>query len=700
MTVGPSQWRPTTVSVSIVVTIFVLSSLSGLTQIKDGRTHGDANWTFIGGDWANSRYSTLKTINTKNVSKLGAAWSFQFDGGASTRATPVVKDGVMFIGAGTRLYAIDAVTGEPIWVVSPDENAPANLDTAGIGDILNSGRAIPSPPGVALGDGKVFVGLMDGHVAAVTQETGEFIWSTQIGYNPPKKGQAVSGAPIYVDNVVYVGLANGDWAFRGKIVALDANKGELLWEFYTIPDPGEPGHNTWPQDSEWGHVWEQGGAGVWHVGNADPNLGLVYFVTGNAVPMFGGEARKGNNLFTASVLALDMKSGELRWHYQVVHHDLWDADIAVAPLLYNSTVDGQTRPAIAALRADGFFFLLDRETGKPLHPVEEREVPQDPYNFTAPTQPFPVGAESIVGDCSQWQDKVAPPFVLNCSGFTPPYLNTDNVVAPGAPIPRVRVTPISYSPDTGYLYAQGTASIGRARRISADPWFRGSARSYTNLPNAVGVFAAIDAQTNRVVWKHEVDPGILGTSGPLTTAGGLMFRAAADGTVQAYDARTGEHLWQFQTGVRGARGPSMTYQANGSQYVAVAMGPELWTFRLGGTLSENDPPPTIRQRSAGQETNEIMTSTLVQSADRGVGLRYAVDEHAFSPPRVRVGVGTIVSFINSGNIRHTVSAQDASWTTGQLLRGQSSHIRMDQVGTFTYSCEDHPWAMGRITVEP
>ena len=130
------------------------------------------------------------------------------------------------------------------------------------------------------------------------------------------------------------------------------------------------------------------------------------------------------------------------------------------------------------------------------------------------------------------------------------------------------------------------------------------------------------------------------------------------------------------------------------------MGPELWTFRLGGTLPEKAPPPTTRQRSAGQETNEIMTSTLVQSADRGVGLRYAVDEHAFSPPRARVGIGTTVSFVNSGNIRHTVSAQESSWTTGRLLRGQSGYIRMDQLGTFTYYCEDHPWAMGQITVEP
>ena len=694
------RWLAAVILAGIVTIPGGMAVQPSIAQTEDGRTHGSTDWPFIGGDWANSRYSTLVQINTDNVTELGAAWSLAFEGGASTRATPVVKNGVMYIGSGTRLYAIDAASGETVWVVRPDEDAPADLDTAGIATILNAGRAIPSPPGVALGNGMVFVGLMDGRMAAVRQDSGEFVWATQIGYDPPKKGQAVSGAPLYVDGVIYVGLANGDWAFRGKVVALDADNGDLLWEFYTIPDPGEPGHETWPQDGEWAHVSDQGGGGVWHVGNADPDLGLVYFVTGNAVPMFGGEARRGDNLYTASILALEMETGELRWHYQVVHHDLWDADIAVDPLLYDAVVDGQTRPALAALRADGFFFLLDRETGEPVYPIEEVAVPQDPFNHTAPTQPMPVDADSIVGDCSQWRDKVAPPFVLSCSVFTPPYLGRDNVVAPGAPIPRVRVTPFSYSPQTRYLYAQGTANIGRARRIANDPWFRGGAPSYTNLPDAVGVVAAIDTRTNKIVWKHEVESRFLGTSGPLTTAGGLMFRGSGDGNFQAYDARTGSRLWQFQTGVRGSRGPSLTYEAGGEQFVALAMGPELWAFKIGGSVPEEVAPPFGPQRSPGRETNEIMTSTLVQSAERGVGFRYAVDEHAFNPPRARVKVGTIVTFVNSGDITHTISAMDASWTTGSLLRAQSGYTRMERAGEFTYHCEDHPWAMGQIIVEP
>ncbi len=670
------------------------------TQTRDGSQHGHTDWPTIGGDWANSRHSTLNQINRTTINDLGAAWSFRFDGGASTRATPVVKDGVLFIGSGTRLYARDAATGEEIWTVQPDQDASPDLDTAGIGDILNAGRAIPSPPGPALGDGKVFVGLMDGRVAAFSQANGEFLWATQIGYDPPRKGQAVSGAPIYVDGKVFTGLANGDWAFRGKVVALDADTGNVLWDFWTIPDPGDPGSETWPQEGQYGDVWKQGGAGVWHVANADPELGLVYYVTGNAVPMFGGEARAGDNLYTASILAFDMDSGDLRWHYQVVRHDLWDADIAIAPLLYDLVVDGREVKGIAALRADGILFLLDRATGEPVFPIEERPVPQDPYNNTAATQPFPVGAESVVPDCDFWRDRVAPPWQLSCSTFTPPYTDRDNVVAPGAPIPGVRVASMSFSPETGYIYAQGRGNIGRARRITNDPWFRGGARSYTQLPASVGIVAAIDARTNRIAWKHEVTAAQLGTSGPLTTVGGLMFRGSGDGYVQAYDARTGERLWQFQTGVRRSRGPAATYEAGGEQYVALAMGAEMWAFKLGGALPEEDAPPQPGPRTPGRAANEVMTSALVQSAERGVGFRYAVDEHAFNPPQIRVRAGTVVTFVNSGALTHTITSKDASWTTGTLKEAESGYVRFENAGEFTYECEEHPWAMGQVFVDP
>lgn len=669
---------------------------------EDGRVPPGKDWTLVGGDWTSARYSTLSQINTQTVERLGGTWMKKFDAGASTRATPVVKDGRMFIGAGTRLYALDAKTGQTVWTWQPDQEPPAKLEAAGIGDLLAAGVGIPSPPGVALGEGLVFVGLMDGHVAALRQQTGEVVWTQQIGWHPPKRGQAVSGAPIYARGIVFAGLANGDWALRGKVVALDAKTGRQLWEFFTVPGPGEFGHETWPQDDR--RIWEQGGAGVWLVGAVDVELDTVYFVTGNAVPMFGGEIRKGDNLFTCSVLALDMLTGKLRWHYQVVRHDLWDADIAIPQVMYDAEVDGRRRKALAAMRADGYLFLLDRETGQPIFPVEDRPVTQDPYNHTAATQRFPVGAGSFLPGCERWKDKVRAPFELSCDGFTPPFLNRHNVVAPGVPVPGVRVTPMSYSPQTGYFYAQGRGSLGRARRISDDPWFVGSADGGVPpgyLPPGIGVVAAIDSRTNTVVWQKEVPLALLGGSGPLTTAGGLMFRGAGDGNFEAYHAKTGALLWRFQTGVGAARGPAATYEVDGEQYVALSMGPVLWAFKLGGTLPPQPAPPVASggSGSAGRETRRIETTTLVQSAPRGDGPRSAIDEYAFNPVVARVKVGTTVAFVNNGQRPHTVEARDGAWSTGPLRSAQSGYVTFDTPGTSTYHCADHPWAIGQVIVE-
>ena len=325
---------------------------------------------------------------------------------------------------------------------------------------------VPSWQGVGLGARLVFVGLRNGQVAALRQETGELVWVQSVGSAPQEAGEAVTTAPMYARGRVFVGLANGDTGGQGRIIALDAETGEPQWTFFIVPRPGEFGHDTWPQDS---NTWEQGGGGVWLVGTVDPDLGLVYFATGNPVPMFGGEIRAGDNLFTASVLALDIETGERRWHYQVVRHDVWDADIATPLMLYDhDTGAGTSRKALAAMRADGILFLFDRETGEPLTPIEDREVPQDAHQRTAATQPYPVGAESILPDCSFWRDRVPPPFELSCSGFTPPMVNEHTIVAPGVPIPRVRVTPDVLQPaDRLHLRAgPGDGRSGAALRGS------------------------------------------------------------------------------------------------------------------------------------------------------------------------------------------------------------------------------------------
>ena len=470
----PERHSSLVVGVAAVVVVAALAAGLAGQEAEPGRGYPSTDWPFAGGNWSSSRYSTLDEINADTLDRLGAAWVAPLPGGASSRSTPVVQDGAIYLTGGANVFAFDARTGETIWHWQPDPDA---------------GRVVSWQGVVVAGDLVVF-GTRSGEVLALSRDAGELVWATRVGSPEQTRGEVVTTAPMYARGKVFVGLANGDIGGQGRVLALDAATGEVEWIFYVVPRPGEFGHETWPQDSD---SWEYGGGGVWLVGTVDPDLGMVYFSTGNPVPMFGGELREGDNLFTASVLALDMETGERRWHYQVVRHDVWDADIATPLLLYDTTVDGEPVKAVAAMRADGYLFLFNRETGEHLLPVEEREVPQDPHQLTVPTQPFPVQTETILFECSYWRDRVPPPFELNCSSYTPPSVDEQTVVAPGLPIPRVRVTPMAFSPQTGYIYAQGRAHVGRARRF-ADPFVWNTSQFHLTLPDAVGILAAVDTR--------------------------------------------------------------------------------------------------------------------------------------------------------------------------------------------------------------
>ena len=657
---------------------------------EPGRGYPSGDWPFTGGNWSSSRYATLDEIGTDTVDRLGAAWVTPLPGGAASRATAVVQDGVIYLPGGANMFAFDARTGDPIWRWEPDPEA---------------GR-VPSWQGVALGDGLVFFGTHSAEVIALRQDTGELAWATRVGSEQQTAGESVTTAPMYARGRIFVGLANGDVGGQGRVLALDAATGDVEWTFFVVPRPGEFGHETWPQDND---SWEFGGGGVWLVGTVDPDLGMVYFSTGNPVPMFGGEIREGDNLFTASVLALDMETGERRWHYQVVRHDIWDADIATPLLLYDTTVGGEPVKAVAAMRADGYLFLFNRETGEPLLPIEERDVPQDAHQRTVPTQPFPVRTETILPECSYWRDRVPPPFQLSCSSYTPPSVGEQTVVAPGVPIPLVRVTPLAFSPQTGYIYAQGRAHVGRARRF-ADPFVWNTQRFHLTLPDHVGILAAVDTETGRVVWRKEMPAAFLGSSGPLVTAGGLLFRGSPGGQVEAYDVRTGVRRWAFRTSEEGARlrpGPASTYEIDGTQHIVIPMGPQLWAFTLDGAVparGEPSPDPPVDDQPRGpapRETDQIETATLLENFRGSVGgRRFALDEYTFNPIRARVTAGTRVRFTNNGELVRTITARDGSWTTGTLEPGMWSFVTFDEPGTYLYHSEEHPWAVGEITVDP
>ena len=632
-------------------------------------------WSTVGGDSGNTRYSSLAQINSQNVTKLGAAWVSEKIGVTSNRAMPVIDNGLIIMTTPPDVYAVDINTGKIAWRYRGSPAAP------------------PAREGVAVGGGLVYVGLYDGHLIALREETGELVWKVYLGDAEHEPTAGASGAPLYADGLVSIGL-NADYGYRGRIVAVDAKTGREAWRFLVVPAPGEPGSETWPKNNAWKH----GGGAVWMVGATDPELGLVFYSTGNAVPQYGGEDRPGNNLYTDSVVALDSKTGKLRWHYQVVHHDIWEADIAEAPVLFDAQSNGKSRKAIAAMRTDGYLFLFDRATGKPLGRIEERRVPQDAFQKTAATQPYPVGADHVLPDCDDWKKQTLPRgFELGCF-FTPASVQKPNLLAP---VYGMRATPMAFDPQTQFFYVTGGAGLQWFRRAEDPDFFSLSFNGRVPRLNQLGygVLAAVDSRTNKIVWQKEFRGGR--PSGALATAGGLVFQMVGDGNLQAYDAANGSLLWQFQTGATNGSPPIM-FENAGEQYVATIVGSAVWAFKLGGTLPQKPAPPVAAQEEFGgaiTDTASIETASLMR--DMGItGAHFITDEYQFNPYRARVKAGTRVTFRNNGTMTHTVVAEDGSWTTGPLKPLDVGTVVFDKPGTYTYFCKEHPWVYGQIIVEP
>ena len=631
------------------------------------------DWPAVAGGWDNSRFSTLKQIDTTNVKSLGGAWVHKFDG-ESSRASPVIADGMMFITAGAHVYAIDPATGDQIWAFKPEAAASGMYK------------------GVAVGGGMVYVGLSNGHIVAVKEKTGELVWTGVVGDEPALKGQAIPAGPTYVDGKVITGLANGDYGLDGRIVALDAKTGKQLWRFNTIPEPGEPKHDTWPADND---EWKKGGGGVWVNGAVDPALGLIYFGVGNPVPQWGGELRGGDNLYTDSVVALDIKTGKPRWHYQVVHHDIWEQDLGTPMILYDTVVDGKTRKGVAAMRTDGMLFLLDRVTGKPIFPVEERPVPQDPRLKTAPTQPFSKGADQLGPKCEP-AEQIPAGFKAMCE-FEPINYDTPNAMYP---ILTTRSAPMAYSPQTKMFYAVGSPGWPLWIKRYEDPKFF-IAVSTTAGIKTHGIIAGIDAKTNKIVWQKQMPYEIQNSGGVTATAGGLLFHGEPDGNLQAYDAKTGDLLWQFQTGTN-AGGAVASYEVGGQQYVAIPAAGSLWAFKLGGTLAPlpAPTPPKTESTMSGRVMSTDQVTFAGEISDTGLEfVRKTFDEHAVMPLRIKLPAGGKVTFTNKGKVPHDATAIDGSWTSGDIAPGAIGTVAFAKAGTYDYTSKSEPWIHGQIVVD-
>jgi alcohol dehydrogenase (cytochrome c) len=663
----------------------VLITAAAVQSASKSPGYSGAEWAAPGGDWGATRYSTLDQINASNVSRLGGAWSIELPDRQASKAPIIVTGGKMFVVSSTgTIFALEPATGKKLWTFKPD-------------------MPFSGSRGVGVGDGLLFAGLRDSSVIAISQQTGDIVWRHQRDADIPAQG--ISSAAAYGNGVVVSVVSGGDNFARGRAFGLDAKTGMRLWNFEVVPGPGEPGHETWPQDSD---MWKYGGGALWTTPSVDADLGLVYLETGNAVPQWGGELRPGNNLYDNSVVALELKTGKMRWYYQLVHHDIWEHDVSTPLVLYDADVAGRTRKLMAAMRTDGIMFYLDRETGKPVLPVEERPVKQDAFLKTSPTQPFTVGADRVGPGCAD-KNMLPPGFVAGCY-FDPITIGSPNLYMPHM---NMRQTPMAYSPQTRYLYASVCINAAWIRRAES-PWV--FVRP-TRLPGQqqFGLMAAVDSRNGKVVWQKRVPyAGCEGGGGATATAGGLVFHVEPDGEFQAYDAKSGALVWHFQTGevgIGGGAGPgggsAVSYSLDGTQYIALTMNHRVWAFTLGGTvapLPAPTPPPTsIQWEGRVEEPTSAPTIQLgtvqsfnVVTAGRREEWR---NEDGIATPRVKVKTGAAVTFKNTTQTARTIAARDGSWTTPAIPPGASASVTMTKSGTFEYVCKERPWSFGQLIVE-
>jgi len=485
------------------------------------------SWITNGGNIYNQRYSALDQINRDNIKDVKAVWRVSLNGSGlgqaySQQAQALFYEGVIYVVTGDDdVFAVDVETGKFLWTYE------ANVDFEKA--VVCCGRL---SRGVGMGDGKIFVGRLDGRLVALDQRTGKVIWDVLGG--DPGEGYGITAAPLYYDGKVIIGFTGGEYAVRGKISAYDANTGERIWNFYTVPGPGELGHLTWPQDNE---AWKYGGAPVWQTPSVDPDLGMIYFSTGNAGPDLNGAIRAGDNLFTASIVALDVATGEYRWHYQVVRHDIWDFDAPNPTILFDAEFDGMLRKGVTVVSKAGYLYILDRITGVPLTPVVETPVPQDRVQITAATQPIPQGDWVVRHDVDAVGEDFEGILRNGARTFTP---FNDNLAAIWRPFSGVTWNPSSYNVESNLMYlcagdgpGRGTAGGDPNALIGPDPeaenrhYTQGTFGSARDIgTDSRRTLVAMNLTNHKVAWRRLLDDRCAGT---ITTAGGLIFAGRFNG---------------------------------------------------------------------------------------------------------------------------------------------------------------------------
>ena len=535
--VTSGEWRARTIALVAAavcsISVFAIRTQAQVTAERLlNASKEPQNWLMYNGDYAGQRYSELEQINVGTAKGLVPKWAYQTMAGGKFETTPLVVDGVLYgTGQDDRAFALDARTGRPIW----------QYQRALPGDIrpccgrVNRGLAI-------LGD-KVFMGTLDSHVIALDTKTGNVVWDvTSVDYT---KGYSYTLAPLVIKNLVLVGVSGGEYGIRGFIDAYDAATGERKWRFYTIPAKGEPGNETWEGES-----WKIGGSPAWITGTYDQETNTTFWTTGNPSPSNRGIGRAGDNLYSNSLLALDPDTGKLKWHFQFTQHDEHDYDATQVPVMINEG----GKKLIAQANRNGFFYVIDRTTGKLLLAESYAKV-----------------------SWSKEKDAGGRPVAAKDSSPTP----DGNKVCPGAAGATNWMSP-TYDPQTKLFYVTAREQCD-VFSTAPQPYDAGHAYyGSAYFPNEeaepfYGALRALDLNTGKTVWewKH-VSPT---WSGVLSTAGGIVFTGDAEGNFIALDAKSGKALWHFQCGASVYSSP-MTYSVDGKQYVVVAAGSTLYSFGL------------------------------------------------------------------------------------------------------------------------
>ena len=496
-------------------------------------TDDPSSWLMYGGNYQNWRFSPLKDVNTKNVKNLQVAWIFQTGIPGQLETAPIVADGIMYIVAAyNHVYALDAATGEPIWKY--DHPLPDDLRIC----------CGPTNRGVALSGDKVFVATLDAHMVALDRKTGKVIWNVEM--DDYKVGYSSTAAPLVVKNNVIIGIAGGEYGVRSWIDAYDVETGKRTWRRYTIPTEGEKGVETWAGDS-----WKTGGGPAWVTGSYDPKTDILYWATGNPSPDWNGDARKGDNLYTNSVLALNPDNGDMKWYFQFTPHDIWDYDGNTGMFLVDVDRSGSMVPALAQPNRNGFVYVLDRNSGKYLHGSQYVEQ----LNWAK-------------GLDEQGRPIVDPKYLPEVGG-------NKEYICPGNVGGQNGAYTAAYSPLTKHMYVPVIESCGKMEKavsmfIQGIPfWGGGPGATQADDQSSYGHLSAIDPSTGAVKWRYKDDYPLVG--GTLTTAGGLVFTGNQMGYALAFNDTTGQLLWKSQTGSP-VRGQPIAYKVGGRQYVAVPSG--------------------------------------------------------------------------------------------------------------------------------